>query len=338
MGLKSYLVKRMAIAIITLWIVATMLFLLFIVYPGDPTKFLIDPLWTEARKAELRKELGVDDPLPVQYLRYMKNMFSFGLVPPYFGISFQSGLYVTSELSWRLPLTVALLGLALIGEVIVGIPLGVLAASRRGTKLDVAIMTAGLFTWGVPTFFIQLIALLFFISYAIGQLHVMIFPAGGWMSIPPPAGTLPALLDIAWHLALPAATLVIAAVGGWALYTRNMLLDALTQDYTLTARAKGLSERTVLFKHALRSVYPPIVTLITLSIPGVVTGAIITESIFGLPGIGSWYVGAISISNPDYPVVQAILFIFAFLVIVCNLIADFLYGVVDPRIRVGMRR
>lgn len=338
MGLKSYLARRILIAIITLWIVATMIFLLFIVYPGDPTRYLMDPTWTPARKAQLRAELGVDDPLPVLYLRYMKNMFSFGLVPPYFGVSFHSGQYVTGELSWRLPLTASLLGLALIGEITVGIPLGVLAASKRGTRLDVAIMTAGLFTWGVPTFFIQLIALLFFISYAIGTLHIMIFPPGGWMSIPAPVGTLPLLADIAWHLALPALTLVIAAAGGWALYTRNMLLDSLTQDYTLTARAKGLSQRTILFKHALRSIYPPLVTLITLSIPGVVTGAIITEQIFGLPGIGSWYVSAISLGNPDYPVVQAVLFIFAFLTITCNLIADFLYGVVDPRIRVGVRR
>jgi peptide/nickel transport system permease protein len=338
MGLKSYLAKRIAVAIITLWIVATLIFFLFIVFPGNPTKFLIDPTWTPARRAELRKELGIDDPLPVLYLRYMKGMFSFGLVPPYFGVSFNSGLYVSSELAWRLPLTASLLGLALIGEIIVGIPLGVLAASKRGSKLDVGIMTAGLFTWGVPTFFIQLIALLFFISYMIGTLNVTIFPPGGWMSIPPPTGTLPFLADVAWHLALPALTLVIASAGGWALYTRNMLLDALTQDYTLTARAKGLSERTVLFRHALRTIYPPLVTLITLSIPHIVTGAIITEQIFGLPGIGQWYVNSISLGNPDYPVVQAILFIFAFLTIVCNLIADFLYGAVDPRIRVGMRR
>jgi peptide/nickel transport system permease protein len=117
-----------------------------------------------------------------------------------------------------------------------------------------------------------------------------------------------------------------------------MLLDSLTQDYILTGRAKGLSERTVLYKHALRSIYPPVVTLITLSIPGVVTGAIITEQIFSLQGIGQWYITAINVGNPDYPVVQAILFIFAFLTIACNLIADFLYGVVDPRIRVGVRR
>jgi len=332
------MIKRVAIAALTLWLAATLIFFLFVVHPGDPTKYLLDPTMTPEMEAEIRRALGVDDPLPVQYVRNLRNLFSFGLIHPYFGYSFQTRRYVASELSWRLPLTVSLLSLSLIGNIIVGIPVGILAASKRGTKLDVGIMGVGLFTHGVPTFFVQLLAILLFISYLEAQHGIEIFPAGGWVSYPIPQDRLLLIVDIAWHLALPVLTLVVANFAGWSLYARNLLLDSLTQDYVLTARAKGLSERTVLFKHALKSIYPPIVTLITLSIPGVVTGAIITEQLFGLQGIGQWYIRSISIQNPDYPVVQAILFIFSVLTVSCNLIADLMYGVLDPRIRVGMRR
>jgi len=338
MSLRTYIAKRMLIALITLWLAATMIFFVFVVHPGDPVKYIMDPSMTEAQMELLKREYGYYDSWPVKYIKSMRNLLSFGLVPPYFGISLTSKQYVASELAWRMPLTMGLLGLALTGNVLVGIPIGILAAAKRGSKLDVAIMGSGLFTYGMPTFFIQLLALLFFITYVYGTLGIRIFPGSGWVDIPPPQGLLPYLTNIAWHFALPALTLIISAFAGWALYTRNLLLDSLTQDYVLTARAKGLSERTVLFKHALKSIYPPIVTLITLSIPGVVTGAIITEQIFGLQGIGQLYIGSISLSNPDYPVVQAILFIYSTLTITCNLIADFIYGVLDPRIRVGMRR
>ena len=117
-----------------------------------------------------------------------------------------------------------------------------------------------------------------------------------------------------------------------------MLVDALTQDYVVTARAKGLSERTVLFKHGFKSILPPIATMITLAMPGVVAGAIITETVFGIEGIGKWYVTALNESVADYGVTQAVLFVIATLVVTCNLIADLLYGVLDPRIRVGARR
>lgn len=337
MSLRSYLLKRILIAFITLWVAATLIFFIFVVHPGDPTKYVLDPTMTKEMEAEIRKALGVDEPLHIKYVIYLKNLFSLGLVHPYFGYSFHTRRYVASELAWRLPLTVGLLGCALIGYIVVGIPVGVLAAAKRGSKIDVALMGIGLFTYGVPTFFIQLLAVLIFIHYLAGTYGIVLFPSSGWVSYPRPEG-LALIVDIAWHFSLPVLTLVISNFAGWSLYTRNLLLDSLTQDYVLTARAKGLKERTVLFKHALKSVYPPIITLITLSIPGLVTGAIITEQIFGLQGIGQLYINAISVANPDYPVVQAILFIFSVLTVSCNLIADFLYGVFDPRIRVGMRR
>ena len=338
MGFKTYLAKRVAFAIFTLWVVVTLNFAIFAVLPGDPTKYMMDPEMTTEQKRLIQEWYGVNDPWPVKYVKYMRNLLSFGIFPPHFGFSLKSHQTVASEMSWRLPLTVGLLGSALILEILIGIPLGIFAASKRGSKTDAAIMTSGLFTYGVPTFFIQLLALLFFIAFVRQTFGVLVFPPGGWYTYPRVEGLLPFIADVMWHFALPVLTLVISGFAGWALYARNLLLDALTEDYVLTARAKGASERTVLFKHAFKSIRPPIVTLISLSIPGLITGAIITETIFGLQGIGQWYIDSISVQAADYPVVEAVLFLFAFLTIICNLIVDIIYGLLDPRIRVGQRR
>jgi peptide/nickel transport system permease protein len=253
-----------------------------------------------------------------------------------FGVSFVSRQPIVREIAQKLPATVLLLGTAMVAEALIGIPIGILAASRRGSKLDVAAIGAGLFTYGVPVYYIQILFMLLFGYYAFVWTGVRIFPTGDLTTIPPSTNPLVLMSDIAYHMALPVITLVVAGFGSWALYTRNVLLEALTQDYITTARAKGLSERTVLYRHAFRSTLPPIVTIIALSIPGIITGAMMTEYIFQLPGIGRWYLDALNQS--DYPVLQSVLFLFAILTIVCNLLADLLYGVLDPRIRVGVRR
>ena len=330
--MREYLIKRIVVSLIVLWIVATLNFVIFqVVSPIKPLAGIVDPKFTPDIRDALLTLYGLNEPLHVRYYKYIINTFTWS-----FGFSFQTMRPVIEELSWRLPTTVLLLGSALVATILVGIPMGILAGSRRGSKLDVAAIGAGLFTWGVPIFFIQLLFMMFF-CYA-GKLvfGFQLFPVRGLYSIPPPTNPFAYMADVAWHLALPLITLVVGSFGSWALYTRNLLLDALTQDYVMTARAKGLSERTVLYRHAFRSTLPPIVTMITLSVPGIVTGAMITEWIFTIPGIGRWYLT--SLMAADYPVIQSVLFIFAFLVIAANLIADLLYGVLDPRIRVGMRR
>jgi peptide/nickel transport system permease protein len=279
----------------------------------------------------LRTLYGLDDPIYIRYLKYVRNMFTFE-----FGVSFQSGQPIVNSISQKLPATVLLLGTAEVAVILIGIPVGILAASRRGSKLDVAAIGAGLFTYGVPVYYIQILFMLLFGYYIYVWTGVRVFPPGDLTTIPPSTNALVLMGDIAWHMALPIITLVVAGFGSWALYTRNVLLEALTQDYITTARAKGLSERTVLYRHAFRSTLPPIVTIIALSIPGIITGAMMTEYIFELPGIGRWYLTALSSS--DYPVLQSVLFLFAILTIFCNLLADLLYGVLDPRIRVGVRR
>jgi len=274
---------------------------------------------------------GVPRPMYIRYAQYIKNMFTWN-----FGYSFYTLAPVAEEMSWRLPTTILLLGSALILTILVGIPLGILAASRRGSTVDTVTIGTGLLTWGVPTFFIQLFFMLIFSYYFYVNFGFKLFPESGIYSTPPPTDPLVFMADVAWHLAMPVITLVVASFGSWALYTRSLLLDALTQDYIVTARAKGLKERTVLYRHAFRSTLPPIVTMIALAIPGIVGGAVITEYIFTIQGIGQWYLR--SMLAADYPVVQAVLFIYAVLMIFANLVADLLYGVLDPRIRVGVRR
>jgi peptide/nickel transport system permease protein len=332
--MREYLAKRIIISIFVLLVVASLNFVIFQVLspisPEDtyaPVDMELPPEVVES----LRALYGLDDPLHVRYGKYLMNMFTFQ-----FGVSFTSRKAVISEMAVRLPSTVLLLGSNLVATILVGTPLGILAASRRGSKTDVLTIGSGLFTWGVPVFYIELLFMLFFSYYLLTVFGFQAFPVRGLYSSPPPSNPLAFMGDVAWHLSLPLLCLVVGSFGSWALYTRNMLLDALTQDYIVTARAKGLSERTVLYRHAFRATLPPIVTIIALSIPGIITGAMITEYIFTLPGIGRWYLDALQGSN--YPVIQAVLFIFAILVIVCNLLADLLYGVIDPRIRVGARR
>jgi peptide/nickel transport system permease protein len=329
---REYLVKRIITSIFILFVVATLNFIIFqVVSPVSPEDTYFGKEFTPEVREMLRQLYGLDEELHIRYLKYIKNMFTFN-----YGISFKTQRPVIEEMSWRLPATVLLLGSALVATILVGIPLGILAASRRGSKLDVLTIGSGLFTWGVPVFYIQLVFMLFLSYYAMTYFGFPLFPARGLYSSPPPNNPFAFMADVAWHLAMPLMTLILASFGFWALYTRNVLLDALTQDYIITARAKGLSERTVLYRHAFRSTLPPIVTIIALSIPGIVGGAVITEWIFTIPGIGRWYLNSMLAS--DYPVVQAVLFTYAVLVIFCNFIADILYGVLDPRIRVGVRR
>ncbi len=330
--MREYLLKRATIAFVTLFTIATLNFLIFQVFsPYDPFTMILDPNFTPEVKQLLMEQYGLDQPLHIRYVKYIQGMFTWN-----FGYSFLSKRAVAEQMMPLLANTILLLGAALVATVIIGIPVGILAASRRGTKIDVVAIGSGLFTWGVPTFFIQLLFMFIFSYWIKVNFGIRLFPVAGMTSAPPPEEPLTYIADVAWHLAQPLITLVIASFGSWALYTRNLLLDALTQDYVVTARAKGLSERAVLYRHAFRSTLPPIVTMIALAVPGIVTGAMITEFIFSWPGIGRWYLASLQLA--DYPVVQSVLFIYALLTILANIIADILYGLLDPRIRVGMRR
>lgn len=332
--MREYMIKKITLAFVTLVIVMILNFLIFRVWVGgDPSQLIMDPSWDKDVRESLRQAWGLDAPLfPDQFLAYMYNLFTWN-----YGYAFdEQRTPIAPVMAWRLRNTVMLMGLATIGTIAIGIPIGVLAASRRGKKLDATVIGVGLFTWGVPTFFIQLLFLLVFTTYWHQWFGYTLIPVAGIVSIIPSKEPLAFAADVAWHLIGPVTTLMIAGFGSWALYTRNMLVDALTEDYILTARAKGVTNRNILYKHAFRSILPPIVTMMALAIPGIVTGAIITETIFSYPGIGLWYINALN--NNNHPVAQAVLYNYALLMIFANLIVDIAYGFLDPRIRVGVRR
>ncbi|MBP7111200.1 MAG: ABC transporter permease [Firmicutes bacterium] len=290
--------------------------------PGDAVSMIMDPNFDMATKEELRSQFGIDQPLGTQYMKYLRSLLSFDM-----GRSFNTRRLVWDELKERLPNTLTLFFTSFVTTAVVGISLGVFAAARRGTFAENFVTGAGLFAYAVPGFFIQLMLLMIFGYYW------PILPIRGTISAPPPDGAWAQFLDRIWHLILPAGSNVVISFGSWALYTRNTMLEALGQDYILTARAKGLDRRTVLYKHALRSVLPPILTLIFMSLPGAVTGAVITETIFSWFGVGKYLIDAVM--QQDYPAAQGAFYLIALSVIVSNLLADLVYGLVDPRIRVG---
>lgn len=322
MGFRSYLLKRLFYALIVLFVILTFNFILFRVMPGDPEKMIIDPNFTVEAKLELRRQYGLDDPILVQYSNYMKSLLRFDM-----GLSFSTRRPVWSELKERLPNTLLLFVVTFVSTASVGISLGVYSAANRGRFTEKFVVGAGLFAHAVPGFFIQLLLLLLFGYYW------PILPIHGTMSAPPPDGGFARFLDRVVHLILPAGSNVVMGFGSWALYTRNTMLEALGQDYVLTARAKGLPKKDILYHHALRSVLPPIVTLIFMSLPGAVSGAVITESIFSWHGVGRYLLDATL--QMDYPAAQGAFYLVALAVIISNLLADIAYGLVDPRIRVG---
>jgi len=324
--MKRYILRKMVYALMVLYIIATVNFMIFQVFsPLDPINTLWDPRLPVEYKEVLRHQFGFDQPILTRYAKYVVNLFTFN-----FGYSFVTRKPVIQEIAVRLPNTLLLLGSALVLSVLAGILLGVLAASRRGTKVDVLVIGSGLFAWAAPIFFIQLFLVLFLAYYN------RLFPVGKMTQVPPPTDFLAFVADVLYHLALPVTSLVLAQFGFWALYTRNMMLEALTQDYTVTARAKGLKERSVLFGYAFRTILPPVTTMLLLAIPSLITGSIITEYVFSWPGMGKWLLD--SMRTYDFPAVQALFFFYAILTIGANFASDLLYGWLDPRIRVGVRR
>ena len=330
------------LSILILWVVATVNFL---IWRDNPLAFAheleeyTDPV---TRSLLLR---GANELLPLRYAHYLHKMFTYGLVYPYFGWSVIANGYVAEEISRRLPITLFLMGASLIGSIVIGISIGTFAASRQGTKKDKLITASSLFTWSMPVFIIQFLAIFIF-SYLLVKYNIYIFPLNAALPVPRPTG-LTLCVAIAWHMTLPIITLILTGIGPWVMQTRNIIIDTLTQDYITTARAKGLSERAVVYKHAFKTILPQVSTMIALAIPAVITGSIITETIFAVNGIGNYFCrcwivegvgGTTMIRILDPQAIQAVFFIYATIAVILNLIADLTYGVFDPRIRIGAKK
>ncbi len=325
MGLRGYLIKRTAYSLVLIFFVLVVNFVIFQMMPGDPMAIFANPTRLQGveQVAEIRSLWGLDQPLHIKFVTYMKNMLT-----GQFGISYMSGDYVAAEVLERLSNTVLLVGVSTILAIIIGTILGVVTAHKRGSPIDSGLVITALTTYSLPSFWMGMIFLLIF-HYRLGW-----FPGVGTTSfspINPAPNVLVYALDRLWHLFLPAMTLTLFLYGSYLLLARATMLETLTEDYIITARAKGLKERTVLFKHALKNASLPLITNAAISIGFILSGAIITEQVFVYPGLGMWTWKAIDFV--DYPVLQTIFFLVALCVIVANFIADILYGVIDPRIK-----
>jgi len=327
MGLKAYIAKRIIYSIFLLFFVLTLNFIIFMLMPANPTQlFAATGKLTEDQVKEIEKMYGFDqDPL-TRYIKYVTNMLTFKL-----GYSFFSKNPVEKDILIRLPNTFLLVGLSTIFAIILGVILGVYAAQKRGTSFDSAAVIISLITFSLPSFWMGMLALLIF------HYHLRWLPGAGsfpkeWQ-INPPTNILEVIHGRLLHLILPVTVLTLFMYGGYLLLTRACMLEVLTEDYIVTARAKGIAERTVLFKHALKNASLPLITSVVLSFAFMFTGAMITEQVFSYPGMGQWIYQAINYG--DYPVLQAAFYIIALLVIAANFLADLIYGIIDPRIKYG---
>ena len=322
MTVKGYWTRRLGGAACVVAIVLVANFFLFRLMPGDPVSTVLDPRFSPEAKAKLEALYGLDRPLGVQFFIYLRRMTTFD-----FGLSFATQRPVLDEILGRLPNTLALLVPAYLLSVLLGTVLGVLAARRRGRVAEKAVLAAGAVSFSFPSFFVQMVLLLLF-AYVFP-----VFPLRGSLSIPPPQGAWPLLADRAWHLALPVLSLVLLGFGGWALTVRNLVVKVMGEDFMVLARAKGIGQRRLFWGHALRAVLPPLLTLFLLSLPGVVSGAVLTETVFSLHGVGRFLLE--SVLGQDYPAAGAAFYLLTLITVGSNLLADFLVQLVDPRIRTG---
>lgn len=318
-----YIARRLGQAAVIVAIVAAITFFLIHIAPGDPFSAILDnPNVSEKVRTTLRAQYGLDRPLPEQFVRYV-NALAHGQL----GWSFSHDRPVSEVLASALPNTLLLMSVALIGSFVLGIFIALIQVARRGSAIDHTLSGITLFFFSMPDFWLGILALLAFTYW------IPIFPVGG--AVDPVMheflGLGGRIIDRLRHLALPGLTLTLLASASVARFQRAALIDVLPADYIRTARLKGLTERQILRRHALRNALLPIITLIGLSFPALLTGAFFIEKIFAWPGMGYAVVNAIGAR--DYPLVVGGVIIGSIMVTLGSLLADLLYAWADPRLR-----
>ena len=315
----KYLLKRLLIAVPTLVAISMVIYLVLALAPGDPLSALASntSIPPEVRES-IRRSLGLDQPIATRYVKWAIAFFTGNM-----GYSFASSVPVSQLILQRLPTTLWVVGLAYFFSVLIAFPLGILSALKRYTLIDQVTTTFAFAGISVPPFFTGLLFIIFF-SVELGWLPSIY---NGTLVVNS-AATLLAQLK---QSIMPIAVLTLFQTAVLMRYIRAAVIEQLNTDYVRTAYAKGLSSFQVIVRHVLRNALIPVVTLIALDIPAVFTGALVTEQVFRIPGIGSLLIDAINRS--DTPVVMAIAFIYAILIVLFNLVADIIYGILDPRIR-----
>lgn len=305
-----------------LFAVSIVLFFALQLVPGGPTAAWAHGATTSEAIQAIRLKLGLDDPVPVQYIRWLTAALQGDL-----GYSYTTNLPVVGEVLRHLPPTLLLMGTALTIIVILGVLLGTFQAIRQYSKADTVVTAFAFAGASMPTYWVAMMLLIVNAAIINPITGRPFFPSGG-MTNPRGGG---GLLDIALHMVLPVTALVLGWVSWYSRYMRSSMLDVIHADYVRTARAKGVPERVVVFKHAFRNAAMPLVTLLALDLPYLFAGALFTELIFGWPGLGYYYYMAIT--QRDYPVVMGMTIIVAVLVVLASLVADLGYAWLDPRVR-----
>jgi peptide/nickel transport system permease protein len=322
--MRSYVTRRVLGLIPLLFGILTLNFFIIHAAPGDPADIFDNPDLPPEHRQMMRKNYGLDDPIHIQYVKYLKAVvFHFDL-----GYSIAKKRPVAEEILDALPNTVQLSALALLLELIIGIAIGILAAVRQYSWFDSGTRVTALTLYSMPSFYLGLILLFLFAG---GIWHWL--PASGMYDIVryDSMSAAEKLWSRLLHILLPAITLGIGSAASVSRYMRGQLLEVIRQDYVRTARAKGLPERTVIFRHGLRNALMPVITLVGLSLPFLFSGAVITENVFAWPGMGRVAVEAAF--QRDYWIFSAVNIIFAAMVVAGSLVADLLYAIVDPRVR-----
>jgi len=350
MGLRGYIAKRIVYSVILILFVISLNFIIFMLLPGDPTTLFLNlrtiytPEQLEAAKQRLRDLWGIGDPVHIRYAKYVVNMFTWQ-----FGESMtvSTGVPVSLKIQEFLPNTILLMGGSVILAVIIGVILGVLAAHKRGKMFDTANVSISMVFNSLPVFWMAMMFVLIFFTTLRWLPSAHDVPGEWATNMPRPlviSGSLPTtvfsvntaetmrfFVGRLKHLILPLATLTLFQYGAFLLLTRASMLESLTEDYIVTARAKGVPERNVLFKHALKNASLPLITTAAISLGFVFSGAMITETVYTWPGLGRLIFE--SIGWLDYNILQAIFYVIGLCVIIANFIADILYGIIDPRIK-----
>ncbi len=326
MSLTKYLIRR------ALYLVPVFFGITFLVFSierlaGDPVKLLTagQTRVTEQERQLLRQYFGLDKPLYAQYFLWLSELSTGNLGYAY---TTGGGAPVSTLIGQRAVATLELQLLGLAFSLLIAIPIGVMSAKKRYSKLDLAITNTALIGTSIPIFFLGIIVILVFSAKTGGLL-----PYGGLQSISPsqyPFGN--AIIDQLWHLVLPTSVYTFAILAPVVLLVRSSMLEVLRQDFILAARASGLKERTVVYKHGLRNALLPVSTYVGLYFGGLLTGAPITETVFNWPGVGRLFVDAIN--TLDFPVIQGVVVIITLMTLVANLITDISYAYIDPRIRI----
>ncbi len=336
--MAKYIVKRLLMLIPVLLGVSIIVFFLLRVCAPDPAPVVLGQHATEASMNEWREANGLNKPVVTQYIDFLK-----GALTGDFGTSYYTKKPVLEEISSRFPATLEIAIFAIIIASLFGIAIGVLAAVKKNSIIDNASMVLSLVGVSIPIFWLGILLIILFVKIlgwlpASGRINPMLRPDGGtglYLIDTLVSGNFEAFKDALWHLILPGCTLALYTLAIISRMTRSSMLDTLNQDYIRTARSKGLSEGRVIIKHGLRNALMPIVTVIGLQFGSLLGGAVLTETVFAWPGIGSYTVECITKS--DFPVIQAVVLIIATIFVVMNLIVDIVYSFLDPRIKYGKK-